>query len=101
MSRHVIVLGWGKSPVGESRTMSSSETSKDAAPSLTGKTWSGWSRRLSRNSGSTVAGSLPTMPARQARSVPWPGPVALRLPKRCTFSPVARASVSGGSRVQR
>ena len=36
--------------------------------------------------GSTVAGSLPMMPARAARSVPWPLPVALRLPNRCTLS---------------
>ena len=33
-----------------------------------------------RNAGSTVAGSLPMMPASEARSVPWPLPVALRLP---------------------
>ena len=81
--------------------MSLSDTSKLLSPSFTGKTWSGLSRRPSRKSGSTVAGSLPTMPARAARSVPCPLPVALRLPKRCTFSAVALASVSGGSFVQR
>ena len=36
--------------------------------------------------GSTVAGSLPMTPASAARSVPWPLPVALRLPNRCTLS---------------
>ena len=46
--------------------------------------------------GSTVAGSLPMMPASDARSVPWPLPVALRLPNRCTFSAVAFASWSAG-----
>ena len=48
-----------------------------------------------------VAGSLPMMPASAARSVPWPLPVALRLPNRCTFSAVAFASWSAGSFVQR
>ena len=57
----------------------------DLSPSLTGNVWSGLSRRLSRNNGSTVAGSFPTSPASAARSVPWPLPVALRLPNRLTL----------------
>ena len=70
-------------------------------PSFTGKTWSGFSTRLSRNAGSTVAGSFPMIPASEARSVPCPLPVALRLPKRWTFRPVTCASWSAGSLVQR
>ncbi len=81
--------------------MSLSETSKLLSPSFTGKTWSGLSRSSSRKSGSIVAGSLPMMPANAARSVPWPLPVALRLPNRCTFSAVALAIWSAGSFVQR
>ncbi len=60
--------------------MSFSDTVNVLSPSLTGKVWSGFDTRLSRNSGSTVAGSLPMTPASAARSVPWPLPVALRLP---------------------
>ena len=37
-------------------------------------------------SGLTVAGSLPTSPASEARSVPCPFPVALRLPNSWTWS---------------
>jgi hypothetical protein len=59
------------------------------SPSFTGKTWFGSAASPSRNAGSTVAGSLPTMPASAARSVPWPLPVALRLPNRLTFRAVA------------
>ena len=40
------------------------------SPNVTGKVWSGFDTRLSRNSGSTVAGSLPMTPASAARSVP-------------------------------
>ena len=76
--------------------MSLSETSKVLSPSFTGKTWSGLSAQAVEERGSTVAGSLPTMPASAARSVPCPLPVALRLPKRCTLSAVALASWSGG-----
>ena len=47
---------------------------------------------LSRKAGSTVAGSFPTNPASEARSVPCPLPVALRLPNRYTLSAVAWAS---------
>ena len=43
---------------------------------------SGWSRKLSRKAGSTVAGSFPINPASEARSVPCPLPVALKLPNR-------------------
>ena len=60
--------------------MSASEALNDFPPSFTGKLWFGFDARLSRNAGSTVAGSLPMMPASAARSVPWPLPVALRLP---------------------
>ena len=81
--------------------MSLSETLKVLSPSFTGKTWSGFAARPSRNAGSTVAGSLPMTPARAARSVPCPLPVALRLPKRWTLRPVAFASWSAGSFVQR
>ena len=81
--------------------MSFSEASNVLSPSFTWKTWSGLSRSSSRNSGSIVAGSLPMMPARAARSVPWPLPVALRLPNRNTLSAVAFASWSAGSFVQR
>ena len=81
--------------------MSFSETLNVLPPSFTGKVWSGFAARPSRNAGSTVAGSLPMMPASAARSVPWPLPVALRLPNRCTFMPVTLASWSGGSLVQR
>src|SRR6185369_12229477 len=70
-------------------------------PSLTLNDWSGLSRRPSRNSGSTVAGSVPIKPARVARSVPCPLPVALRLPNRLTLSAVAFASWSAGSFRQR
>ena len=52
----------------------------------------GIGREAVEERGSTVAGSLPMIPARQARSVPCPLPVALRLPNRFTFSAVAFAS---------
>ena len=73
----------------------------DLSPSFTGNTWSGLSRRLSRNLGSTVAGSFPTSPASAARSVPCPLPVALRLPNKFTCSFVALASWAAGSLVAR
>ena len=57
-----------------SKTMSLSVTLTVLAPSFTGNVWSGLSRMLSRNAGSTVAGSFPTNPASEARSVPWPLP---------------------------
>ena len=78
-----------------------SEASKDLSPSFTGKLWFGFVTRPSRKAGSTVAGSLPITPASAARSVPWPLPVALRLPNRCTLMSVAFASWAGGSFVQR
>ncbi len=81
--------------------MSASDTWKVLSPSVTGNTWSGLSRSSSRKSGLTVAGSLPMIPARDARSVPCPFPVALRLPNRLTFIPVALASWSAGNFVQR
>ena len=65
--------------------MSSSETFSVLPPSSTGNVCFGFAASPSRNSGSTVAGSLPTMPASAARSVPWPLPVELRLPNRCTL----------------
>ena len=42
-----------------------------------------------------MAGSLPTRPASEARSVPCPLPVALRLPNRCTLRPVALRQLVG------
>jgi len=72
-----------------------------ALPSLTGKVWSGLAANSSRKSGLMVAGSLPMMPARAARSVPWPFPGGAQLPNRLTFMPVALASWSAGSLVQR
>ena len=62
--------------------MSFSEALKVLLPSFTGKVWLGLAASPSRKAGSTVAGSLPMMPASAARSVPWPLPVALRLPNR-------------------
>ena len=60
--------------------MSASDALNVALPSLTGNVCSGFAASSSRKAGSMVAGSLPMIPARAARSVPWPFPVALRLP---------------------
>ena len=61
-------------------------------PRVTLCTSSGLAANPSRNSGGQVAGALPSSPASEARSVPWPFPVALRLPNRWTLSAVARLS---------
>jgi hypothetical protein len=46
----------------------------------------------SRNSGLQVAGDCPSKPASVALSVPWPLPVWLKLPNKCTCNFVARSS---------
>src|SRR5258707_683179 len=69
MSLHVMVFGCGKSPFVASKTTSFSVTFTLFEPSFTGKDWSGLSRKLSRNLGSTVAGSFPISPATERASL--------------------------------
>ena len=54
-------------------------------------------QRVEQSAGAVIAGSMPISPARQARSVPWPLPVALRLPNRWTLRLSAWFCWSAGS----
>ena len=87
-----MVFGCGKSPLVASKMMSFSERLSVVGPKVSLYVWSGFVASPSRNSGGHVAGAFPSRPASEARSVPWPLPVALRLPNKWNWSPVARLS---------